>query len=94
MKKLLWIVSVLLAVALLASFVGPYLVLKAARQPEVAESYAYSDAFCTTYEQTRQRFQQRIATLQAAGEEVQADSFADATAAFTEAMNTIAVEIV
>lgn len=76
MKKFLWIVSVLLVVALLASLVGPHFVLKAARQSEVAESYAYSDAFCTTYEETRQHLQQRIAALQAAGEQLQKDSFA------------------
>lgn len=75
MKKLLWIVSSLLVIAILASLVGPYFVLKAARQPEVAEDYAYSDSFCTTYEQTRERFQQRAATLQTAGETVQTDSY-------------------
>jgi hypothetical protein len=38
----------------LVTVIGPYLVLAAVRQPEPAESYAYSQAFYTDYEQTRQ----------------------------------------
>jgi flagellar basal body-associated protein FliL len=60
MKKLKWIAIVLAVVLLLATLIGPYLVLSAAKQPEVAEHYAYSESFCTTYEETRQRLQMRV----------------------------------
>ena len=52
-KKLLWIVGVLLALALLATLIGPNIILQAVRQPEVAESYAYSDSFYNSYEEVR-----------------------------------------
>lgn len=76
MKRFWKILIILLVLVLLASWIGPHFVLKAARQPEVAEHYAYSDAFCTTYEQTRARLQQRIEALQATGEELQTESYA------------------
>jgi hypothetical protein len=37
-KKILWVMSILLAVALLATLVGPHIVLAVVRQPESAES--------------------------------------------------------
>ena len=76
MKKLYRFLLALLVVILLATLVGPGLVLMAARQPEVAQTYAYSDAFCTTYEQVRQRLQQRIEILRAADVNVQTESYA------------------
>ena len=75
MKKLKWIAIVLAVVLLLATLIGPYLVLSAAKQPEVAEHYAYSESFCTTYEETRQRLQMRVSTLQNAGVELQQESY-------------------
>ena len=50
-KKLLWIVGILAALVLLATVIGPHLILNAVRQPEVAESYAYSESFYTTYDE-------------------------------------------
>jgi hypothetical protein len=44
-KVLLSVFAVILVVVLLLTAVGPQLVLKVARQPEVAESYAYSENF-------------------------------------------------
>ena len=52
-KKFLWTVSILLALVLLANFLGPYILLSAVRQPEPAASYAYSESFYTSYEQIR-----------------------------------------
>ena len=52
-KKLLWVIGILLAAALLATLIGPYLILSAVRQPEVAAEYRYSEAFCQSYEEVR-----------------------------------------
>ena len=52
-KKLFWVVAVLLALVLLATLVGPSVILSAVRQPEVEESYAYSESFYNSYEEIR-----------------------------------------
>ena len=75
MKKLKWIAIVLAVVLLLATLIGPYLVLASAKQPEVAEHYAYSESFCTTYDQTRQRLQMRVENLINAGVALQQESY-------------------
>ena len=76
MKKWKWILLILAAVVVLSLFVGPRLLLAAARQPEVAQSYAYSESFCTTYDQTRHRLQMRVESLTAAGVKLQQESYA------------------
>ena len=57
-KKLLRIAIVLAALALIATLVGPGIILSIVRQPESAESYAYSDSFYTTYEEVRAHLQE------------------------------------
>jgi len=52
-KRLLWTVGILLALVILITAVGPAIVLAAVRQPEPAESYAYSDCFYDDYEDIR-----------------------------------------
>ena len=52
-KRLLWTVGILLALVILASAIGPAIVLAAVRQPKSAESYAYSDCFYDNYEDIR-----------------------------------------
>ena len=52
-KKLFWVAAVLLALVLLATLVGPSVILSAVRQPEVEESYAYSESFYNSYEKIR-----------------------------------------
>ena len=52
-KKLFWVAAVLLALVLLATLVGPSFILSAVRQPEVEESYAYSESFYNSYEEIR-----------------------------------------
>ena len=52
-KKLFWVAAVLLALVLLATLVGPSIILSAVRQPEVEESYAYSESFYNSYEEIR-----------------------------------------
>ena len=64
-KKLLWVVGILLAVVMLASLIEPSMILAAVRQPEPAEEYAYSEAFCTTYEEVRARLQALANSLNA-----------------------------
>ena len=53
-KPLLITISVLLCIIALLTAVGPHLVLLSARQPEVADSYAYSEYFFDTYDQVRE----------------------------------------
>ena len=62
-KKWLWAVCVILVLAVLATLIGPGLVLRAARQPEPAQTYAYSDSFYTSYEQIRTHLQELTAEL-------------------------------
>ena len=52
-KKLLWTLGILLALVVLATAIGPSIVLAAVRQPEPAASYAYSDSFYDDYENIR-----------------------------------------
>ena len=52
-KKLLWTLGILLALVVLATAIGPSIVLAAVRQPEPAGSYAYSESFYDDYEDIR-----------------------------------------
>ena len=73
-----WLVTlaVLLCVVILLTVVGPHLVLMAARQPAVADSYAYSEYFVDTYEQVRANLKNRVAKLQEAGVAVEVSEYA------------------
>ena len=62
-KRWLGTLAVLACVAVLLTVAGPHLVLLAARQPEVAETYAYSDSFSTTYEEVRANLQKLVENL-------------------------------
>ena len=62
-KKVLVIVSVLLVLAVIATLIGPGIILSAVRQPEPAESYAYSDSFYTGYDEIRTHLQDLTAEL-------------------------------
>ena len=75
-KRLFVTLSILLCVVILLTAVGPQLVLLSARQPEVADSYAYSDYFLNTYEQVRENLQDRVAKLKDAGIAVQVSEYA------------------
>ena len=75
-KSLVVALSILLCVVILLTVVGPYLVLLAARQPKVADSYAYSEYFYDTYDQVRENLQNRVAKLNAAGIAVEASQYA------------------
>ena len=63
MKRSTKVLAVLLAIVLLATLVGPHIVLAIVRQPESAESYAYKDSFYESYEQIRGHLQELSAQL-------------------------------
>lgn len=75
-KKLIIALSVILVVLIAVSAVGPYLVLKGARQPEVAESYKYSDVFYNSYDDIRAHLKDRVAELKADGVKVKVSEHA------------------
>ena len=56
-KKLTIVACVVLALVLLATLIGPGIILNAVRQPESAPSYAYSESFYESYEQIRAHLQ-------------------------------------
>lgn len=75
-KVLLSIFAIILVILLLLTAVGPQIVLKAARQPEVAESYAYSESFYTTYDEIRAHLKERIEMLKNDGVKVEVSEHA------------------
>ncbi len=62
-KKFLWIAAILLSLVLIASLVGPGIILKAVRQPEPEEHYAYSQSFYESYEEIRLHLRELTAEL-------------------------------
>ena len=62
-KKLLWIFGILAALVLVATLIGPGIILGAVRQPEPDESYAYSDSFYNSYEDIRAHLQELSSDL-------------------------------
>lgn len=62
-KGLIIFTSVILAVGLFLTAVGPQLVLTGARQPEVEEGYAYSEVFYNSYDEIRAHLEDRIEQL-------------------------------
>ena len=62
-KKWLIALGILAVLLLLATVVGPRVVLNAVRQPEPGEGYAYSDSFYTGYEEVRAHLQELTGEL-------------------------------
>lgn len=75
-KVLISIFSVLLVIVVLVTAIGPHFVLKGARQPEVAEKYAYSDVFYNSYEDIRSHLKDRVNSLRADGVTVEVSEHA------------------
>lgn len=75
-KVLIGILSSILAVVILLTAIGPYLVLNGARQPEVAESYNYSESFLFNYDDVRKNINKRVNKLRADGITVETNEFA------------------
>ena len=57
-KKLLCILAVLAALVMIATLVGPGVILSAVRQPEPEEGFAYAESFRTDYEDIRLHLQE------------------------------------
>lgn len=64
-KKLLWIFGILAAIVLAATLIGPSIILNVVRQPEPAESYAYSESFYNSYEDIRAHLKELFSDLNA-----------------------------
>ena len=62
-KKLLCITAILLALVLLATLIGPGIILNIVCQPAVAEGYHYADSFYNSYEEIRVHLQELTAEL-------------------------------
>lgn len=67
---------VILAVVLILTAVGPQLVLKGARQPEVEADYNYSEYFFDNYEAVRRNLKKRTEKLTESGIKVEASEYA------------------
>ena len=75
-KVLLSILCITLAVVILLSTAGPYLVLKGARQPEVEAEYAYSEVFYNSYDEIRAHLKERVSALRENGVNVKTSEYA------------------
>lgn len=75
-KVLIATVSTVLAVAILLTVAGPYIVLECARQPEVADEYAYSEYFFNSYDEIRLHLEERVAKLRNDGVAVEVSEYA------------------
>ena len=75
-KALLVIVSVIAIIAIGATIIGPFAVLKGAKQEAVAEEYNYSESFLNSYEDVRRNLQERIKKLKKDGVKVKYTEYA------------------
>lgn len=62
-KKLIWILGILAALTLIATLIGPGIILNAVRQEESADSYAYCESFHLSYDEVRAHLQELTADL-------------------------------
>ena len=76
MKKLLKFLAVVAILVVLATVAGPHIILHFVRQPEPAETYAYSDVFFNEYEEVRAHLQTRVQKLKEAGVTVEVNEHA------------------
>lgn len=73
-----WIIalSIILGVIILVTVAGPHIILLAARQPKVADSYKYSEYFHNSYDEVRSGIKARIEKLRADGVTVEVSEYA------------------
>ena len=65
-KKLFWTCGILAAIILLATIVGPHIILAAVKQPDPnADSYNYQDSFFDNYKDVRNNLFERVDALEA-----------------------------
>ena len=75
-KKILTVLTALIALVLVVSLAGPSLILRAVRQPEVERNFKYSDTFYTTYDEIRTHLKDRVGDLESKGITVEASEYA------------------
>ena len=75
-KILISLLCIILVVSVSLTLVGPYFVLSGARQPEVDESYAYSEYFYNSYDEIRAHLKERVQKLKNNGITVEASEYA------------------
>ena len=76
LKGLIISISLIIVIAIVLTVAGPYMVLSAARQPEVAENYAYSEYFFNSYDEIRSHLKDRVEILKISGVKVEASEYA------------------
>ena len=74
-KKIVMVMGVIAGILLLATLIGPSLILKADRQEAKAESYAYSEVFFDEYEDVRAHFLEMVKGFENAGVEHELHSY-------------------
>ena len=75
-KALIAVFGVILAIVVLLTAVGPAMVLKGARQPEVEEGYAYSEYFYNSYDEIRAHLKERVSQLKSENITVEVSEYA------------------
>ena len=75
-KGLLIFAGVLVAVFVVLTVFGPFVVHKVAKQEDVAEEYNYSESFLNSYEDVRSNLQERIKKLKKDGVKVKYTEYA------------------
>lgn len=70
-KRWPWVLGSIVVILLLASLIGPHILLKAATKTAGAEDYAYKESFYTDYESVRTNLKNRVEELQTAGYEIE-----------------------
>lgn len=69
-KGLIWIGGMIVVLLILLTIIAPSLILKADRQEEVADSYAYSEVFFNEYDEVRNHILETAENLEAQGIEM------------------------
>ena len=75
-KRLIKFLAAVLVIVVVLTAVGPQLVLKAARQPEVEAEYSYSEYFYNSYEDIRFHLKDRVDQLKKDGITVEVSEYA------------------
>ena len=68
-KKITVVIGVVVGLLLLATLIGPSLILKADRQEAKADEYAYSEVFFDEYDEVRAHFLDTVKAFEDAGVE-------------------------
>lgn len=70
-KKWIWVLGVLAGIIVLATLIGPHIVLKAVTEEPAEEDYAYKSSFFTNYDDVRANLLSRVDKLEKTGVTVQ-----------------------